>query len=797
MTTIGPSSSTAPESRGSSKIKPAPRAKRLLRFNSIGTRLFLSVIGGALVGLGGTAYFFYNTLQQQVETELSKTLNSQVASIDGQLRTIEQTGLNVSTAVAFLHNSGVKSPQAYKDLQFSFFKLRLPILKAIGFGQTPYQLVPDRQWFWPYFFVDPGLTGAPPPGQRLPAPYNDILYSDAVEDNYSTKEYYTISATTGKTFWMEPYLNYGSVITTFSTPIYNNQRKLIGVTNIDVNLTTLTGQLKASVLRNAGYFAIVSDKGTLLAYPPNPEKVKNQQSYATIAELKAVWSQLQQGKEGLVYAKGNFWAYQRLPSTNWLMLAAVPESVVLTPVLTITIAGTVGAGVVLAVVVLLFVYRLNRRLKPILDECNKLAQTDVRTEAQLQNLDEIGQLSTSFYNLLKQVAANEQQIRQEVARSVQTQEHLKQAAQEQQENEVLLAEVNHILDVVSAVETGDLTVQAQVSDRTTGLVADTLNRLIEELARIMAAVLSTAQQVNSGAAELEHLAVSAAQQTQQQALSVNEVQALILNFNELSQETAQQAVVSDEAVQQAQSAVTQGQGEMATMTQEISFLQQGTEQIVQRTQLLTNFVASASQFAKDQKQVALLTRVLALNASMIAARASEQEDPEQFASVAREFETVATQVNDLAIQTNQSLLLLQQRTDQIQTVVSGISQDVQEISSSVNSFTQSVDRSSQVLNNIKTVTNRVAQVGQQVTQSSQAIATTASSTLRSIQDIATVASQAEQHSRFTREQAGLMDRLTRTLLERVRFFRLSPGANDSIPTSQVLPSAIARENLSE
>lgn len=797
MTTIGPSSSTAPETRVSSKIKPTPRAKRLLGFNSIGTRLFFSVIGGALVGLGGTAYLFYNTLQQQVKTELSKTLNSQVASIDGQLRTMNQAGLDISTTVAYMHDSGVKSAQAYKDLQFNFFKVRPPILKGISFGQTPYQLVPDRQWFWPYFFVDPGSAGTPAPGQRLAAPYNNILYSDAVEDNYSTKEYYTISATTGKTFWMEPYVAFGSVVTTFSVPIYNNQRKLIGVTNIDVNLTTLTEQLKASVLGNAGYFAIVSEKGMLLAYPPNPEKVKNQHSYATIPALKAVWPQLQQGKEGLVYAKGNFWAYQRLPSTNWLMLAAVPESVVLTPVLTITIAGTVGAGVVLAVVVLLFVYRLNRRLKPILDECNKLAQTDVRAEAQLQNLDEIGQLSTSFYNLLKQVAADEQQIRQEVARSVQTQEQLKQAAQEQHESEVLQAEVNHILDVVSAVETGDLTVQAQVSNRTTGLVADTLNRLIEELARIMAAVLSTAQQVNSGAAELEHLAVSAAQHTQQQASSVNEVQALIVNFNELSQETAQQAVVSDEAVQQAQSAVTQGESEMAMMNQEIEVLQQGTEQIFQRTQLLTNFVASASQFAKDQKQVATLTRVLALNASMIAARASGQEDPEQFASVASEFETVATQVNDLAIQTNQSLLLLQQRTDQIQTVVSGISQDVQEISGSVNSFIQSVDRSSQVFNNIKTVTNRVAEVGQQVTQSSLAIATTAESTLRSIQDIATIASQAEEQSRFTREQAGLMDRLTRTLLERVRFFRLSTVAKGSIPTSSALPSAIASENPSE
>jgi twitching motility protein PilJ len=356
---------------------------------------------------------------------------------------------------------------------------------------------------------------------------------------------------------------------------------------------------------------------------------------------------------------------------------------------------------------------------------------------------------------------------------------LEQEQATKQENEVLQADVSQLLDVVSAVEEGNLTVQAIVSDRPTGLVADTLNRLIEELTQIMSIVLSSAQQVTQGAGELQQLAVATTVQAQQQTQSVSEVQALMVNFNHLSQDTAQQALVSDEAVQQAQVAIVQGQQEMVTMTQEIGILQQGTEQIVQRAQMLTNFVTLADQFSKDQKRVAALTRVLALNASMIATRASGQQDPEQFASVAREFEAIATQVNDLAEKTNQSLLQLQQRTDQIQTVVSGINQDVQDISNSVNQFTLSVDQSREIFNNIKTVTDRVAMVGQQVTQSSQAIATTAQLTLQSIQEIATVTAQTETHSHDTREQAGLMDQLAHNLLEKVRFFRLSENNSDN------------------
>ena len=49
------------------------------------------------------------------------------------------------------------------------------------------------------------------------------------------------------------------------------------------------------------------------------------------------------------------------------------------------------------------------------------------------------------------------------------------------ESEFLQQEVSHLLDVVSDVEEGNLTTQAEVSDRTTGLVADIFNRLIERL----------------------------------------------------------------------------------------------------------------------------------------------------------------------------------------------------------------------------------------------------------------------------------------------------------------------------
>lgn len=373
-------------------------------------------------------------------------------------------------------------------------------------------------------------------------------------------------------------------------------------------------------------------------------------------------------------------------------------------------------------------------------------------------------LSTSQSSLQKLNASLEQQAQQLEAKELQT----------KQENEILQTDVGNLLDVVLAVEEGDLTIQSPVNDRVTGLVSDSFNRLVEQLARIMAVVSSTAQQVTQGAENLQQLALQTAQQSEQQTQSFESVQGLMQKINTLTQNNTQQTLAANESVQQAQIALAQGQQQMTNLTTGIDILGQGTEQIIKRVQTLTDFVQLAVQFAKEQKRIASMTRVLSLNASLLSARATEQQDPEQFASIAREFETVATQVNDLAVQTSQSLILLQQRTDRIQTVVSGLNQDVDEINQIVKDFTTGVGQSRQVFDEINMTTVQVARVGQEVTQSSIAIAQTVQTTLKSIEKIATLASNTERQTNITQEQSAAMEKVARELYEMVNFFRFAP-----------------------
>lgn len=436
----------------------------------------------------------------------------------------------------------------------------------------------------------------------------------------------------------------------------------------------------------------------------------------------------------------------------------------------------IGLGTIFVIVGYVLAFGIIRAIIKSIQDLERSAQDyangNLLAQIKVSAKDEIGTLANLFNTMIEKIHKSET-------------DRAGVRAQVQAQSLELEDEVGLLLDVVSDLESGNLTVQAQVTDRATGLVADTLNRLIEQLATIMSTVLSTAQQVTQGADSLEQLATSVTQNAQLQSQSVAQATDGIENINRLATNASEEAIAANIAVESAQTAVSLGQTEITKLNNSIALLQQGTTQIVQRLKTLGEFVDLAKQFVQDQKRLSSLTQVVAMNASMIAARAVEQKEPDQFASVAREFEAIASQVNNLATQTSQGLVVLQQRTGFIEIVVSGISQDIQDVTNYVTEFTTGVEQSSQAFNDIKDVTGQVAALGQTVFNSSQEIAEAVQTSVDSIQEIAALAQRSASQSTLTLERSAQMGQLARRLLSDVRFFQLPA---DKIPQNFLVPA---------
>lgn len=398
--------------RTRTELRPSP-------LRSIGTRLFFYMLLGAVLSIGGMSYLFYRVLETRAEDEIRGMLRLQTTAIEGQLARAEAATVGLSAALKGQRKIGLKDAEAYKTLTLEFFLKRPDLVMGVGFGQLPYQFVPERQWFYPYFYVDQGAENAV--GVRLPPPHDGIRYGDMFpEDNYPEQDYFKVSVAAAKKIWLEPYDWYGITMTSFFEPCFGDDGKLMGVAVADVNVTALSSQISSPVARSTGYFAILSEQGNLLAYPPDPEKAKIRLTQEKVADLSAIWPKIQQSAEGMLSTEDQIWAYRRIESTRWMMLASMPKAAVTGPVLRIAAGAGVGAGILLAAAVALFVRRLNQRLHPILDQCEAIIQVDARRALQkadpppraerslppspeVDRTDEIGILERSFRHMARQI----------------------------------------------------------------------------------------------------------------------------------------------------------------------------------------------------------------------------------------------------------------------------------------------------------------------------------------------------------------------------------------------------------
>ena len=461
--------------------------------------------------------------------------------------------------------------------------------------------------------------------------------------------------------------------------------------------------------------------------------------------------------------------FENMPLLGWSMITVADPDTTFKAQRELLLTLASGTAIAALLVGALATWIASQVTRPIVQAAaavEKVGQGELDTRIPVIGNDEMAVLGANINQMAGQIQALLDNAQKSSAEIEQQKELVVQ------ESEILQTDVGHILDVVSALEDGDLTIEAEVSDRATGLVSDTLNRLVEQLGQVLSQVQVTAKQVSTRSSDLEELAKTVAGNAASQAQEAQRVLALTNQVQDSALSSAEEVNVTNQSLLNMRATVEQGQGELSTMNQGISDLQQGADRIVQQMKTLGEFVGLAEQFVQDQSQIASLTQVLALNATLVAARASEQKDPRKFMVVAREFEAIATQVGNLAQQTNSGLEALQQRTSQINAVVSGVDAEVQGLGSLVNGFTKGVAQSSQVFSNVQTIAGDALQSGTAVTKSNQEIIAAAQATAQAMRDIAVLADRTAKLTQTTRAQSEQMGNLSDRLLKNVQFFRL-------------------------
>jgi methyl-accepting chemotaxis protein len=248
-----------------------------------------------------------------------------------------------------------------------------------------------------------------------------------------------------------------------------------------------------------------------------------------------------------------------------LLVMGLTASVVI-PVIAIFVLGILLKGVtdqtvvlyivgVFALVVLLGVLLVNYfvrrrildRIQGLVDVCRKYAAGDHSVRAMVIGDDEFAMLSMSLNTLFDNQGFSTS------GTAVPTSSSSDAAA--------LQAQIEKLLQEVSAVGDGDLRVQAEVTPDTLGVLADSFNYMIEELAKVVGRVQATAMQVTNATRRIldrsDELAQASSTQVEQISQTTEAVEALAIFIQnvarnaQLSAEAAQDALHNADAGQQA------------------------------------------------------------------------------------------------------------------------------------------------------------------------------------------------------------------------------------------------------
>ena len=183
------------------------------------------------------------------------------------------------------------------------------------------------------------------------------------------------------------------------------------------------------------------------------------------------------------------------------------------------------------------------------------------------------------------------------------------------------AAIMRLLEEMSSLADGDLTVRATVTDDMTGAIADAVNYAIEQLRELVKGIKYTAQAVAGSAMETRsstsELAIAASQQAEQVERATGNVQEMARSFDTMAQRSSESSEVAQKSVDIAHTGgvkVRETINGMDTIREQIQGTSKRIKRLGESSQEIGDIVELINGFAEQ-------TNVLALNAAIQAASA--------------------------------------------------------------------------------------------------------------------------------------------------------------------------------
>jgi len=320
-----------------------------------------------------------------------------------------------------------------------------------------------------------------------------------------------------------------------------------------------------------------------------------------------------------------------------------------------------------------------------------------------------------------------------------------------------------LLDELSSLADGDLTVQATVAEDMTGAIADSINYAVEALRGLVTTINGSAIQLDGAARQTTalaaHLAKASSAQSKQIGSATESIAEMAAFTEEVSGNAERAADVARHSVDVAHKggdAVRRTIDGMNTIRETIQDTSKRIKRLGESSQEIGNIVELINDIAEQ-------TNILALNASIQASMAGE---------AGRGFAVVADEVQRLAERAANA-------TKQIEVLVRTIQADTNEAVVSMERSTTDVvggallaENAGAALEEIENVSNQIASLVQNISGSSRQQAQAAQNITRNMQVLKEISTQTAESTSATSQSVGKLAELSTGLRTSVSGFRL-------------------------
>jgi twitching motility protein PilJ len=342
-------------------------------------------------------------------------------------------------------------------------------------------------------------------------------------------------------------------------------------------------------------------------------------------------------------------------------------------------------------------------------------------------------------------------------------EAARQAAEAERVNRQNQDAILRLMNEMSAVADGDLTIRATVSEDITGAIADSVNFTVEELRALVGRVTTAATQVTTASSQARETSDRLLEAAELQSQQIQEASASVLRMARAINDVSASASRSVSVARQSLAASEQG---TTAVENAISGMNDIRAQIQETSKRIKRLGESSQQIGEIVELISDITertQVLALNAAIQAAAAGD---------AGRGFTVVAEEVQRLAERSGEA-------TRQIAGIVKTIQTDTLDAASAMERSTSGVvqgarlsDAAGQALSEIGEVSKRLAALIEEISSTAQAQAHAAGKVATGMQEILSINKQTSEGTKQTASSVGELAELASELRASVSNFKI-------------------------